>query len=126
MHSISLHQTNTSVTLCIDAQTVPNVRNYFVHQKRAGQAHLLLRINIDDRPYLGSCKVIYQIVYSSQATSPMSLSDLEEMLVDARTENEKRSITGALIYVDDVFIQVLEGKKDTVLSLMQKIERVHL
>ncbi len=63
----------------------------------------------------------YQLIYSSQATAPMSVNDLEEILVDARAGNEKRNVTGALVYVDGVFVQVLEGEKATVLSLMRSI-----
>jgi len=66
--------------------------------------------------------VTYQLIYSSQATVPMSVAELEEILVDARAGNEKRNITGALVYIDGIFLQVLEGEKETVLSLMRSIE----
>ena len=65
----------------------------------------------------------YQLIYSSQATSPMSVSDLEGILVHARRDNARRGITGALVYVDGVFVQVLEGEKDAVLGLMDSIRR---
>ena len=65
----------------------------------------------------------YQVIYSSQATTAMSVSDLEEILVEARTGNERRNITGALVYVDGVFLQILEGEKEAVLSLMRSISR---
>lgn len=64
----------------------------------------------------------YQIVYSSQASRPMSLQDLESILDDARTGNEKRNITGALVFVDGVFLQILEGDKQAVRELMKSIE----
>lgn len=63
----------------------------------------------------------YQMVYSSQATAPMSLSDLEAILVDARAGNEKRNVTGALIYIEGVFLQILEGDKQALLGLMRSI-----
>ena len=63
----------------------------------------------------------YQIIYSSQATTPMTVSDLEKILVDARTGNEARDVTGVLIYVDGVFLQILEGDRDNVISLMSAI-----
>ena len=65
----------------------------------------------------------YQLIYSSQATVPMSVAELEEILVDARAGNEKRNITGALVYIDGIFLQVLEGERETVLSLMRSIEK---
>jgi len=63
----------------------------------------------------------YQIMYSSQATQPMTVADLEEILVDARTGNEKRNVTGALVYVDGVFFQLLEGEEAAVRTLMASI-----
>lgn len=63
----------------------------------------------------------YQIVYSSLACEPMSLSDLEAILDDARKGNEQRNITGALVFVDGVFLQVLEGERQAVQKLMKSI-----
>ncbi len=63
----------------------------------------------------------YQVFYSSQAVAPLPLDELEKILVDARVGNEKRGVTGALIYVDGVFLQILEGPEATVKSLMHSI-----
>jgi Sensors of blue-light using FAD len=63
----------------------------------------------------------YQIFYSSQATADMSIADLEQILVDARAGNEARNVTGVLVFVDGVFLQILEGEKDTVVCLMSSI-----
>jgi hypothetical protein len=65
--------------------------------------------------------MIHQMIYSSQASAPMSISDLEEILVDARSGNEARNVTGALVYVDGVFLQILEGEKETLRRLMRSI-----
>ena len=63
----------------------------------------------------------YQLIYSSEATQPMTATDLEKILVDARVGNETRNVTGVLIYVDGVFFQILEGDKDVVVALMKSI-----
>jgi hypothetical protein len=63
----------------------------------------------------------YQVMYSSQATKPMTITRLEEILEDARTGNEARNVTGVLVYVDGVFLQIIEGDKDIVLNLMANI-----
>ncbi len=65
----------------------------------------------------------YQIMYSSQATKPMAVADLERILADARSGNQARNVTGALVYVDGVFFQILEGDKDAVRALMESIAR---
>lgn len=63
----------------------------------------------------------YQIMYSSQATVPMTVTDLEKILTDARAGNQARNVTGALVYVDGVFFQLLEGDKAVVRNLMANI-----
>ncbi len=65
----------------------------------------------------------YQIMYSSQAVQPMSLADLEQILVDAREGNTRRGITGVLIYADGVFVQILEGDEGVVRAVMARIAR---
>lgn len=65
--------------------------------------------------------MLYQVIYSSKASAPMSIAGLQEILVDARAGNEARNVTGALVFVDGFFLQVLEGEKDTVLALVRNI-----
>lgn len=65
----------------------------------------------------------YQIIYSSQAAEPMTALSLEKILTDARAGNEARNVTGALIYVDGVFLQVIEGDRDVVQGLMASIAK---
>ena len=65
----------------------------------------------------------YQIMYSSQATTPMTVTGLEEILTDARAGNQARNVTGALVYVDGVFFQILEGDKAVVGSVMANIAK---
>jgi hypothetical protein len=63
----------------------------------------------------------YQIVYSSDATTPMQSDDLEDLLEHARDRNAQRGITGALLYVDGVYLQILEGDTATLEALMARI-----
>ncbi len=65
--------------------------------------------------------MLWQLIYSSKAELPMSEAALEEILADARAGNEKRDITGALVYVDGVFVQILEGDRDDVNRLLASI-----
>jgi hypothetical protein len=51
----------------------------------------------------------------------MTVTGLEEILTDARTGNQARNVTGALVYVDGVFFQIIEGEKDVVHNLMASI-----
>ena len=67
--------------------------------------------------------MLYQLMYSSQATDPMTAESLEKILTDARIGNSKNNITGALVYVDGVFFQILEGEKDLVSNLIANISK---
>ena len=53
----------------------------------------------------------------------MRMNDLEDILEHARSNNAKKGITGALVYVDGVFLQILEGDTEVVKELMKKISR---
>jgi hypothetical protein len=74
-------------------------------------------------PSPASVAMTYQIVYSSQATGPMTATELEQILVDARAGNEARNVTGALVFVEGVFLQILEGNEEVVRALMANIAR---
>ena len=63
----------------------------------------------------------YQIIYSSESSTPMQLEELEDILEHARSNNYSKGITGALVYVDGVFLQILEGERARVQELMERI-----
>lgn len=65
----------------------------------------------------------YQIIYSSESAIPMQSEDLEALLVHARRSNRANNITGALAYVDGYFLQILEGERESLKSLMDRICR---
>ncbi|NOT25578.1 MAG: BLUF domain-containing protein [Acidobacteria bacterium] len=63
------------------------------------------------------------LAYSSAAARPLSAADLLDLLTRARKHNEMHGITGMLLYVDGAFFQVLEGNKDVLRALYEKIDR---
>ncbi len=63
----------------------------------------------------------YQIIYSSESSTPMQADDLEYLLANARRKNAAQGITGALVYADGVFLQILEGDSASVKALMATI-----
>jgi hypothetical protein len=65
----------------------------------------------------------YQIIYSSKSATPMQRDELEELLEHARNSNAKKGITGALVYVDGAFLQILEGELEAVKELMGRISK---
>jgi hypothetical protein len=49
------------------------------------------------------------LVYLSDAVRPMSSSDLDQILLDARAFNADAGVTGLLVYAQQRFLQVIEG-----------------
>lgn len=65
----------------------------------------------------------YQIIYSSESATPMQVDDLEDILEQARCSNAEKGITGALVYVEGIFLQILEGDRVSLQDLMSRIAR---
>jgi hypothetical protein len=53
---------------------------------------------------------MHHLIYLSQATRPLSTKALTCLLDQARLANERQHLTGALVYVNKRFIQLLEGE----------------
>jgi len=52
----------------------------------------------------------------------MPKSKLYKILVQARSANDKKDVTGLLVFCDGVFLQIIEGEREIVVDLMKKIE----
>ncbi|MGJ8592935.1 MAG: BLUF domain-containing protein [Aquaticitalea sp.] len=65
---------------------------------------------------------MYQLNYHSKAINGLNLKDLENILETAVTTNATKQITGCLIYHDDSFVQILEGRKEDVLEVYENIK----
>lgn len=65
----------------------------------------------------------FRLIYSSEAAPGLATAELEEMLAESRIRNQVHGITGVLVFVEGAFLQILEGEKEDVLDLMQRIER---
>jgi hypothetical protein len=64
-----------------------------------------------------------RLLYFSHAVATVTKADLEEILATARKTNKEKSITGALVTGGEVFLQILEGPEQSVLSLYLEILR---
>lgn len=62
-----------------------------------------------------------QLIYSSVASEKMPKSKLYKILMVARSRNESLDVTGLLMFINGVFLQILEGERDVVCALMKKI-----
>ncbi len=65
---------------------------------------------------------LLRLVYSSCATRAFETPELVELLAGARTNNDRLSVSGMLLYAAPTFLQVLEGDPEVVENLYDKIE----
>jgi len=64
---------------------------------------------------------MHHIIYMSRGVHPMTDHELQRLLQQDRTENERQSITGALVYGDGQFMQIIEGEESVLASLYAKL-----
>ncbi len=67
--------------------------------------------------------MLVRCLYASRAVTPLDPASLDAIFVQSRRNNPPRGITGLLCFVDDIFIQVLEGGRDAICDLLSTIIR---
>lgn len=66
---------------------------------------------------------MYTLTYESVEAKRISSAEMEDLLEQARENNQKNKITGCLVYYNGRFIQILEGEREVVLNLYKKIQQ---
>jgi hypothetical protein len=66
---------------------------------------------------------LHQLVYVSTAVEPFSRRDLDALVASARARNEAAAITGFLLHRRGNFLQLLEGDRDAVAALYERLLR---
>lgn len=67
--------------------------------------------------------MLYTHVYASEARTAIGRAELDHMCRSFAAANREADITGMLFVVGDHFVQVLEGERDAVWTLLRKIIR---
>ncbi len=62
---------------------------------------------------------MHSLLYSSAATMEFKESDLVALLEQARKFNSEHNITGLLLFHNNSFMQLIEGKKDIIMDLFE-------
>lgn len=65
--------------------------------------------------------MLYYLIYVSSACFDFTDQDLLDLLEQSREDNLKLEITGMLLYKGGNFMQVLEGERDAVKGIFEKI-----
>ena len=66
---------------------------------------------------------VYQVLYRSRATAPLSEEQMQQLLEKARRFNVEHRISGLLLYSAGQFVQVLEGPEQAVWDLYTSIQQ---
>ena len=66
---------------------------------------------------------MYIIIYLSSAVSPLTIEEINLLLKQAREFNKENNISGVLFYIDSDFLQVIEGSKEVLITLFDKIKK---
>lgn len=67
--------------------------------------------------------MLHQIIYTSAALPSATIDDFKDIAIHAEQNNKTLDVTGLLLFTDGVVFQVLEGEKDVVETLYDRIKR---
>ena len=62
-----------------------------------------------------------QVSYVSRSKETMTAADLLALLYECRSKNQRRQVTGLLLYANGTFLQAIEGEEDVIDSLIDTI-----
>jgi hypothetical protein len=79
-----------------------------------------LEQGFDDGPVAASAS-LYHLGYSSTLSSPLVASELIGLLQSARKRNQELDVTGLLLHREDSFFQIIEGSRENVLAVFDRI-----
>ncbi len=65
--------------------------------------------------------MIWNVLYVSSASYPLTREDLERLLTDARAWNKGHDVTGILLHCGGNFMQLLEGPQESVLRTFARV-----
>jgi hypothetical protein len=65
--------------------------------------------------------MLVRLLYASRAAKPLTPDVIDDILTGSRKNNPAAGITGLLCHSGDIFMQVLEGGRDAVSGLYQRI-----
>jgi hypothetical protein len=67
--------------------------------------------------------MLVRCLYASRAAIPLAENVLSDILLQSRKNNPAMGITGMLCYAKDIFVQVIEGGRDEINQLLNRIMR---
>lgn len=68
-------------------------------------------------------KLVYELIYRSQASPGVDKEAVKEILKTARAFNSEHNISGCLLFHENHFLQLLEGEFNVLMELYEKIKK---
>lgn len=65
--------------------------------------------------------MLVQLTYASRISKALASEDIKNILQQSQTNNQADGVTGALCLSNGIFLQILEGDRNTVNSVYHKI-----
>ncbi len=98
------------------------IQGYYFHRPlpEADFTALFERQQRDNVP--GTAPSLHFLIYVSRTNLPLSQESLDTLLRKSRSSNRSAGISGYLIYQDGCFMQILEGQRDTLHKLFDRIK----
>ncbi|MEO9891048.1 BLUF domain-containing protein [Aurantibacter sp.] len=66
---------------------------------------------------------MFQLTYISVASPTINTQNIKDILSEARLTNSQKNVTGCLVYYNQEFVQILEGKRSDVIKIYGKIKK---
>ena len=101
------------------------IQGYFFHRPLAESVFVEtvdreLQVDVPD-----TAPPLHYLIYVSQATHLLSSDSLNALQKQAQSFNRSTGISGCLVYQDGYFMQMLEGKRDALFALMDRVKTDH-
>lgn len=68
-------------------------------------------------------EALCRLIYSSFACPGLKLSEITSFLEIAQKRNESNGVSGALVFAEGAFLQLLEGSRESVSETFSRIQR---
>lgn len=97
-----------------------SIQGYFFHRPLA-ESRFIKTVESPPLTEAAGRLALHALIYVSRACQPMTSDDLTKLREKAATTNRTAGISGCLLYRDGYFMQLLEGQRERVMSLYERI-----
>ncbi|MFT5643744.1 MAG: hypothetical protein ACI83P_001291 [Janthinobacterium sp.] len=98
------------------------IQGYHFHRPLEGNA-FIETVNQEMRNGLPQAvDSLHYLIYVSHAVQPLSAEAIDALSTSARAFNESAGVTGCLLYQDGYFLQMLEGNREDLFALYERIK----